>query len=154
MIRKVEVSSGMNTLEFLETEWEIELDIGSGIGIVGKFLMVVETIVLSSHTEVHMPLQTGFLPIFEELHFSSRLAEEFHLHLLELSHTEDELTCDNLIPECLSDLCDTERDLVAAGLLDIKILDEDTLCRLRTKIDLVISLSGVCLLYTSPSPRD
>ena len=34
--------------------------------------------------------------------------EKLHLHLLELAHTEDELSCHDLIAEGLADLRDTE----------------------------------------------
>ena len=136
----------MDTLQLLETEREIKLNIGGCIGIMSKFLVIVETIVFCAHSEVHMPFHTGFLPVFEELHLSSRPAEELHLHLLELPHTEDELTGYNLISECLSYLGDTERNLHTAGFLDIEILHENTLCGLRTEINLVVSVTGIAYL--------
>ena len=58
-----------------------------------------------------------------------------HLHLLELAHAEDELTCDDLVAEGLTNLCDTEGDAHAAGLLDIEEVHEDALSRLGTQIN-------------------
>ena len=82
-----------------------------------------------------MPLHSLLLPGLEPVKFSSRLDEELHLHLLELPHSEDELTCHNLISESLSDLCNAERNLHAAGLLNIQIIHENALRSLRTQID-------------------
>ena len=64
------------------------------------------------------------------------LHEELHLHLLELAHAEDELACHDFVTESLTDLCNTERNLHAARLLHVQVVDEDTLRRLGAKIDL------------------
>ena len=143
MVAEVEVCSGVDSLELLETEWEVKLDISSGIGIMSEFLVIVKTIVLSTHTEVHVPVKTCLLPIFEEVHLSTRLAEELHFHLLELSHTENELTGNDLISECLTYLCYTERNLHTTCFLHVKILHEDTLSGFRTEINLVISVTCI-----------
>ena len=82
-----------------------------------------------------MPFQTNLLPFLEPIQFRSRFYKELHLHLFELTHTEDELTGYNLVTESFTDLSDTERNFHAAGLLYVQIIDKDTLCRLRTKID-------------------
>ena len=34
-----------------------------------------------------------------------------YIHLLKLTHTEDELACNDFVTESLTDLCDTERNL-------------------------------------------
>ena len=98
----------MDALHLLEAEGHMELDVGSGIGVVCQLLMVVETVVFVAHAQRLVPCQTVFLPIFKPFHLRARLAEELHLHLLELTHTEDELACDNLVAECLADLADAE----------------------------------------------
>ena len=94
----------------------------------------METVILLSHSEVHVPLHTVLLPLPEPLHLGSGPYEELHLHLLELPHTEDELTCNHLVAEGLSYLGYTERNLHSAGLLDIDIVHEYTLGSLRTQI--------------------
>ena len=84
-----------------------------------------------------MPFQTFFLPFLEPFDLGARAYEELHLHLFELSHSEDELTGDDFVAECLSCLCDAERNLHAACLLHVEVVDEDTLSCLRTQIDSV-----------------
>ena len=143
MVAEVEVGTGVDSLQLLETEREVELDVGRGVGVVGQFLVIVETVVLGTHPEVDVPFHAVLLPLFEPLHLGARTAEEFHLHLLELSHSEYELSCDDLVSERLSDLGDTERNLHAARLLDVEIFNEYSLCRLRTQVDLVVRLAGV-----------
>src|SRR5574344_1032192 len=97
MIPKIEISSRMDTLQFLKPKWEIKLYISSSIGIMGQLLVIVETIILSPHSQILVPFQTFFLPRLEPLHLCSRLYEKLHLHLLELPHPENELTSHNLI---------------------------------------------------------
>ena len=83
-----------------------------------------------------MPCHTSLLPLVEPLQFCSRFYEELHLHLLKLTHTEDKLSGDDLITESLTDLCDTERNLHTSSLLYVQVIYKDTLCSLRTQINL------------------
>ena len=142
MVAEVEVGAGVDALEFLEAEGEIELDIGGGVGIVCQLLMVVETVILISHSKGLVPLHAGLFPLLEPLHLGAGLAEEFHLHLLEFAHAEDELAGHHLVAEGLADLRDAEGDLHAAGLLHVDIVHEDALGCLRAEIDGVCALAG------------
>ena len=135
VVAEVEVGTAVYALEFLESEREVKFYVGGGICIVGEFLVVVETVVLRTHTKVDVPLHTLLLPFCKPVEFRSRLDEELHLHLLELPHPEYELTCDNLVAECLSYLSDTERNLHSSGLLHVKIVHENALGGLRTQIN-------------------
>ena len=89
-----------------------------------------------------MPFQASLFPFLEPLHLLARTNEELHLHLLELAHTEDELTGNDLVTERLTDLGDTERYFHTASLLDIQEVNEDTLRCLRTEIDLHGAIGG------------
>ena len=142
MLREVEVRTRVDTLHLLEAERHLELDIGSGIGIVSQLVVVVETVVLCTEAQSLVPLHTGLLPFREPLQLRARLYEELHLHLLELPHTEDELTGHNLITESLTDLGNTERNLHTTSLLHVQVVHEDTLSRLRTQIDLHRSIGA------------
>ena len=134
MLAKVKVSAGVNALNLFETEWHVELNVCCCIGIVSKFVMVMETIVLCSEAKVLMPLHTCLFPLGKPIKLSARLDEELHLHLLKLTHTEDELTRYYLIAECLTNLSDSERKLHATCLLHVEVIDKDTLRCFRTKI--------------------
>ena len=83
-----------------------------------------------------MPSHTCLFPFGEPFEFSTRGYEELHLHLFELTHTEDKLTSNNLITERFTNLGDTERYLHATSLLHIQIVHEDTLSRFRTQVHL------------------
>ena len=126
----------MYALNLLETEWHVELDVGGSISIVSQLIMIMEAIVFCSEAEILMPLHAGLFPFSKPIELSTRLNEELHLHLLKLAHTENELSCHDFVTECLTNLRDTERNLHASSLLNIKIIDEDTLCSLRTKVNL------------------
>ena len=97
--------------------------------------MVVEAVVLRAHPQVHVPLHAGLFPLGEPVELRAGLDEELHLHLLELAHAENELPGHNFVTESLANLGDTERNLHAAGLLDIQIVDKNTLSGLRTQVD-------------------
>ena len=64
------------------------------------------------------------------------LAEELNFHLFKLAHAKDELTCDYLISKSLTDLCDTERNLLTGSFLNVQEIDKDALSSLRSQIQL------------------
>ena len=135
MLTEVEVGTRVDTLNFLETERHVEFDVCGSIGIVSQFVVVVETIVLSTEAQSQMPSHTGLLPLREPLQFGTGLHEVLHLHLLELTHAEDELTGNDFVTESLTYLCDTEGQLHATRFLHVQVVDKDSLCRLRTQVD-------------------
>ena len=137
MLREVEVGAAVYALHLLEAERHVELDVGSGVGVVSQLLVVVEAVVLGAEAQSLVPLHAQLLPLLEVLELGARLYEELHLHLLELAHTEDELACYDLVAERLADLCDAERNLHTACLLHVKVVDEDALCCLRAEVYLV-----------------
>ncbi len=136
MLRQVEVCTGVDTFHFFETEWHQELDICCSISIVSQFIVVVIAVAGITEAQRFMPFQTNLLPFLEPIQFRSRFYKELHLHLFELTHTEDELTGNNLITESLTNLGNTERYFHTTGFLHIQIVYKDTLCRFRTKINL------------------
>ena len=124
----------MDTLHFLEAKRHLKLDVGSGIGVVGKLLVVMIAVFLIAETKSLVPFQACLFPALEPLEFLSGAYEKLHFHLFELAHAEDKLTSHNLVAECFSYLCDTEGYAHAACLLHVKVVDEDTLCGLGTEI--------------------
>ncbi len=137
MLLQVVVGTAVDTLNFLESERHLELDVGSGICIESELLVVVETVVLRSEAQSLVPFHTELLPFLKPFLLCARLNEELHLHLLELPHTEDELAGNDLVAECLTDLCDSERYFHTTGFLYVKVIHEDTLCGFRTEVNLV-----------------
>ena len=126
----------MDTFHFLETKRHQELNICSSIRIVSQLIMIVVTIVVITESQCLMPFQANFLPLLKPVQFSARLHEELHFHLFELTHTENELTGNNLVTECLTNLCNTKRYLHTAGLLYIQVVHKDTLSCFRTQVNL------------------
>ena len=92
----------------------------------------MEAIVFCTKTESLVPSHTCFLPLAEPFEFGARLYKELHLHLFKFAHAEDELASYDFITESFTDLCNTERNLHATGLLHVEVVHENTLCRLRT----------------------
>ena len=136
MTLQVEVRTAVDTLYFLEAKGHLKLDVRSCVGVVRQLLVVVVAVLLVTEAESLVPAKTQVLPEVEPLELLTRADEELHLHLLELAHTEDELTGNDLIAEGLTDLCDTEGHLHTACLLHIEEVHEDPLSRLGAQIDL------------------
>ena len=136
VLRQVEVRAAVYPLHLFESKGHLELYIGSGIGVVCQLFVVVEAIFAVAKSERPVPTHTEMFPVVEPLHLLARTDKKLHLHLLELTHTEDKLPCHYLIAECLAYLCYTERYLHSARLLHVEEIDKNTLCRLGTEIDL------------------
>ena len=98
--------------------------------------MIVITIACITEAKRLMPFQADFFPFLEPVKFSSRFYKELHFHLFELTHTEDELTGNNLVTESLTNLCNTKRNFHTTCLLYIQVVYENTLCSFRTKVNL------------------
>ena len=142
VLREVEVGAGVYALNLLESERHLELDVGGGVGIVGKLLVVVETVFLIAETESLVPFEASLAPCVEPFELLARTHEELHLHLFELAHAENELTCHNLVAECFSDLRYAKRNAHASCLLHVEIVYEYALGRLRTEIYLHCSVGS------------
>ncbi len=125
----------MYTFHLLEAERHLEFYVGGSIGIVCKFLMVMIAIFLIAQAKSLVPFQTRFLPFFEPFQFRTGTHEELHLHLLELTHTENELTCYNFVAESLANLRNTEGNAHTTRFLHIEVVHEDSLRRFRTQIN-------------------
>ena len=97
--------------------------------------MVVITVVFIAHAKGLMPCQTRLFPVVKPLHFGAGLAEKLHLHLLKLAHTEYKLAGHNFVTEGLSNLCDTERQLLTRCLLHVQEVHKDALGGFRTQVN-------------------
>src|SRR5699024_12389863 len=91
------------------------LSIDGALGVVRQLLLgvLVQTQVLRLNARVDVPLQASINPVLVPLFVLTRLDEELHLHLLELTSTENEVTWGDLVTERLTDVRDTERWLHA-----------------------------------------
>src|SRR5216684_653857 len=136
MLPQVEVSTIGNAFEFAPAEGILVFDIRTGLGVVGKIvlLVVMKAEVGRLDTEPRgVPIHALLAPILEPLLVSAGLDEELHLHLLELARAENEVTGGDLVAERFADLRDAERRFEAAGLLDVKEIHEHALCSLGAK---------------------
>ena len=122
----------MNAFHFLEAKRKFKLDVHGGIGVVGQLFMRVLAEFVSRCTQGQVPSHSGGSPLFVPFQFGARTHEKLHFHLFKLPHTEDKLTCYNLVTEGFPDLSDAKRYLHAGGLLHIEEVDKDPLGCLRT----------------------
>ena len=77
--------------------------------------------------EVGVPSHALFDPVIVPLLVGSWLYEEFHLHLLELASSEDEVTRGDFVAKRLADLADAEWGLHARRTKHVGEVYEDTL---------------------------
>ena len=136
MLTEVIVGSVSDAPKLAPAEGEEELEVGGRLGVEAKLIgiVVTESEVLASHTEVEEPLVAEVLPILEPLKIGAGLAEELKLHLLELTGTEGEVTGGDLVSEGLTDLRYAEGKLSSGRALYRGEVNEDTLRSLGTKI--------------------
>ena len=94
--------------------------------------MVTKSDMLFIDSERKKPITAESSPVLEPFHVGAGLAEEFHLHLLELQRAEYEVAGCDLVAEALAYLADAERDLPSAGPENALIINEDALGSLGT----------------------
>ena len=89
--------------------------------------MRMETILIITQAHGLVPSQTLFLPLLKPIQLSSGLHEELHFHLLKLTHSENELTCHDLVSKGFSRLRNSEWDLHPSGFLHVQVIDKNSL---------------------------
>ena len=132
MLGQIVIGSVRDTPQFAPTEGEQELDIGSSLTVEAQFLrrVITKSHLVFLDAKRQQPVTAEASPVLEPLHIGAGLAEELQLHLLELSGTESEVTGCDLITERLTNLSDTERNLLTGSSLYIFEVNENTLCSL------------------------
>ena len=114
-------------LAALEAEAVFQVD--GALGVVRELLLRVLVLaqVLRVDAQVDVPGLAVVDPVLVPFLIGAGLAEELEFHLLELAGTEDEVAGRDLVAEGLADLADAERRLLARGVHDVRVVDEDAL---------------------------
>ena len=115
VLSEVVVGSVGNAPKLAPSEREEELKVGSCLGVEAKLVRIViaKTKVFISHSKVKKELMAIVLPVCKPFKVGAGLAEEFKLHLLKLSGTENEVSGGDLVSEGLTDLRYAERKLLS-----------------------------------------
>src|SRR5688572_14673225 len=100
----------MYTLYLFKANREIVFYITGGIGIMRQLYMVVKAVFICSNAQLEVPFHTLSFPVLIPGSLCAGTYKELHFHLLKLTHPENELTGYDLVTECLSDLCNPERN--------------------------------------------
>ena len=134
--REIEVPAVGDPLELGPPDREQVFHIARSRGVVGELIRVMraQAKVIGTYAQVDIPALALGEPVLEPvLGFVGR-DEELHLHLLELTRAEDEVSRRDLVAEGLADLRDPERGLLAGELQHVLEVDEDALRRLRPQV--------------------
>ena len=144
MLGQIVVGSVSNSPEFAPAEGEQELNIRGALGVEAKLLgtVITQTHLRFLDSQRQQPVTAERSPVLEPIHICTGLTEELKLHLFKLSGTEGEVAGSDLISEGLTDLADTEGDLLSGGSLNILEVYKDTLCSLRAKVYGILSILG------------
>src|SRR5665647_785584 len=125
----------MNSFHFLKSKRKFKFDINGGIGIMSQFFVNMEAVILIAKSKCLVPFNAQVLPFLKPYKFSSRADKKLHFHLLKFAHSEYKLACNNLVPESLPDLSNTERNFHPSGFLHIHIVDKNSLCCFGAKVN-------------------
>src|SRR4051812_23563943 len=107
----------MNTLHFFKTNGEIVLNICSSVGIMCQLHVIMKAVFFFWNAQAQVPFHSLLFPELVPLFLCTGANEKLHLHLLKLAHPENKLTGYDLIAECFSNLCNTERNFHPASFL-------------------------------------
>ena len=111
MTRKVIVGPIREAVEFVASEWEIKIEIDCALRVVRTVFrcdiyLMHGACINADVAYPRMHLLAPVLKLFFPFLFSNKILE---LHQIKLAYAEEEIARRNLIPKCLSRLCDTER---------------------------------------------
>ena len=136
---EIEVGAVGDALEFSPLrprEAEAILDVDRALGVVAQLLlgMLKEAHVLGVEAQVDVPVPPLLHPVLVPFLIGTGLDEELHLHLLELARAENEVAGRDLVAKALAGLANAERWLLARGVHDVEVVDEDALGGLGTQV--------------------
>ena len=136
-----------NSPQLSPAKWEQELQVSGRLAVKGELLllMIPCTHLLILDAQGLQPVDAVLLPISKPFQIRIGLAEELQLHLFKLPCTEGKVTRRDLVAEGLSDLGNTKGNLFPGGSLNILKVYKNTLGRLRTKVNRVLSILGHAL---------
>ena len=144
---EVVVGSVGNAPELAPSEREQEFEVCGCLGIEAKLLGIVVTQaeIFFFYAEREQPVLAEAAPVVKPFKVGAGLAEEFKLHLLELTHTEYEVAGSDLVTEGFTDLCDTEGNLFAGCTLDVCEVYENALRRFGSEVYFALAVFGYAL---------
>ena len=144
MLGQVVIGTVSDAPQLTPAEGEQELHVCGGLAVEAQLLFIVVAVadLILFQTQGEQPIQTELLPVSKPLQIRIRLAEELQLHLLKLSGTEGKVARGDLVSEGLSDLADTEGQLLSGGTLHVLKVYENTLGCLGTQVHGVLGVLG------------
>src|SRR5690554_728997 len=89
-----------------------------------------------------MPLHSFFFPIFVPFHLLAWTYKKLHFHLFKFSHAKNKLASNNLIPKSFPNLGNSKRNSHPCCFLNVKKVDENSLCCFWSKINRTSSFSS------------
>ena len=110
MLSQIVIGPVGNSFEFLPvaaSEWEPVFDIDTGLGVMSKFVGIVvpQAEILFFDTEINVPVEAIFFPVFVPLFVGARFAEEFKFCLFEFACAEDKGFGRYCVANALAVLC-------------------------------------------------
>ena len=137
MLSKVIVGPVRNAPELAPAPRKSVFDICRCLGIETELFhfVIAETQVFRISAQAQDPVHAELAPVRKPVIICTRLAEEFHFHLLKFTCTEDKVARCDLIAERFADLTDAERQLLSVSALYTLEVNEHTLCRFRSQVD-------------------
>ena len=136
VLSEVVIATIGDALEFAPSPREEELDIGGTRRIVTEFVGIVRTHAQTAfgNSEIEVPAKTLGAPVLVPLLRVFGRNEEFEFHLFELTRAEHKVAGRNFVSERFTDLRNTERRFLAAGLQHIGKINEHALCSFGAQI--------------------
>ena len=139
MVTQIEISTVSNTFKLTPVrpgKPKLVLNVDSALRVVGElfFRMLVVAQVIRVDAEIGVPRGANVDPVLMPLLVGSGFDEELHLHLLELTGTEDEVPRRDLVAERLTCLRDAEWRLLAGTGEHVLEIDENALGGLGTQV--------------------
>ena len=117
----------MNAFQFFEAKGKAVFDIAGGIGVMCKFQVVVEAVLVCAQSQGMMPGQALGFPGGVPFQVGAGGHEVLHLHLLKFPHPKDELPGNDFVAKGFAGLGNPKGDFHATALLDIEEVHKNAL---------------------------
>lgn len=144
---QVEVCLVVDVFQFFEFEWEVELNICSGICIVCQiFVVIMEVQYFFRCVQGKVLFEVGFFLVFVLFYLFVGFDEVLYFYLFEFLYMENKLLGNDFILECFVNLGNIERQFLLGCFLYVEEVDKDILCGFWVQVKFVFCICDVVQL--------
>src|SRR5699024_8413091 len=120
VVPEIEVGPRVDTFYLFESDGEIVFYVERRVCIMRQLHLLMNMVFAGRNAQAHVPPHPFLFPELVPFLLCTGPDKKLHFHLFELTHPENELSCNNFVTECLAHLRNSKRYLHTSRFLNVQ----------------------------------